>query len=80
MRHMTPPGQNIGGVEYLVGQTVRGLIKSGGADFKTGLTQRFGQRHMHAARIKFGDFRAGFFMTVFVPHGNAQGHDDLQKQ
>src|SRR5438477_7760321 len=65
---MSPPDENVGFTEHAFSQAVLRLLQSSGTDFERSIFgNAFGDRGVHAMRIKFADEWVFAFMHVLAP-------------
>ena len=67
--HMTPPDQNVGVVQNVVGQTVLGIIQTCQTTFDVVVfAQKLGNCCMQAVGINGCNLFGGFFMAELIPY------------
>src|SRR6266567_3358494 len=69
---VSPPGEHIGIVQHLFGETMLRLIKSGSAYGIASFAQKVGQHGMNAFGIMSGYLLIATLVTILVPDGNAK--------
>ena len=71
MRHMPPPGEHIGIIEYLLRQAVLWFIQRGGFNVEAIGRQALCQRSVYPVRIDRGDVLIAFFVSKLMPNSYA---------
>ena len=77
---VSPPEQNIGGLEPCLGEAVFRLVEPGRGDLQPGIpAEKIGDGLVHAPRIKRGHLRVLFLVAVFAPDDNVElGRDGFR--
>lgn len=74
MRHVTPPGQNVGAVEQVLRQALVRIINRAALNEKAAIREASGDSTVHAVRVDPGNRRVILLVPAFVPDRQANSH------
>src|SRR5712691_3244598 len=72
VKHVSPPGQNIGLVQHALTETVIWLVKRCRTDDKATFAQRARDYIVYPIRVNLLHFFVSLLVSVFIPYSNAQ--------